>query len=79
MIANAPPQGVFQVDELKADGHRQIPLGAPGGNMVAARMAACGTKGALDFIATAARKPSAILRPTTRILIPSTSRTLILI
>lgn len=33
MIANAPPQGVFQVDmDSKLVSHRQIPLGAPGGD-----------------------------------------------
>jgi hypothetical protein len=33
MIANAPPQGVFQVDmNSKLVSHRQIPLGAPGGD-----------------------------------------------
>jgi hypothetical protein len=33
MIANAPPQGVFQVDmNSKLISHRQIPLGAPGGD-----------------------------------------------
>jgi hypothetical protein len=33
MIANAPPQGVFQVDmDSKLVSHRQVPLGAPGGD-----------------------------------------------
>ena len=33
MIANAAPQGVFQVDlKSKLISHRQIPLGAPGGD-----------------------------------------------
>lgn len=33
MIANAPPQGVFQVDmNSKLVSHRQIPLGPPGGD-----------------------------------------------
>src|SRR5262245_35453853 len=33
MVANAPPQGVFQVDmNSKLISHRQIPLGAPGGD-----------------------------------------------
>jgi len=33
MIANAPPQGVFQVDmSSKLVSHRQIPLGPPGGD-----------------------------------------------
>ena len=33
MIANAPPQGVFQVDmNSKLISHRQIPLGAPDGD-----------------------------------------------
>src|SRR3954447_16800022 len=33
MVANAPPEGVFQVDmKSKLINHRQIPLGAPGGD-----------------------------------------------
>ena len=44
MIANAPPEGVFQVDmNSKLISHRQIPLGRRAA-MVAGHMAACGMK-----------------------------------
>ena len=43
MIANAPPQGVFQVDmNSKLISHRQIPLGAPGGDGGRQAMVAAG-------------------------------------
>jgi hypothetical protein len=43
MIANAPPQGVFQVDlNSKLVSHRQIPLGAPGGDGGGSHGGLCG-------------------------------------